>query len=41
MSDVDWFPAGWNLPFWLVGMAMFAMSVDGGDDEVVSVKDCQ
>jgi SSS family solute:Na+ symporter len=30
-SDVDWFLGGRNLPFWLVGMSMFATSVDGGE----------
>ena len=29
-SDVDWFLGGRSLPFWLVGMSMFATSVDGG-----------
>ena len=30
-SDVDWFLGGRSLPFWLVGMSMFATSVDGGE----------
>ena len=30
-SDVDWFLGGRNLPFWLIGMSMFATSVDGGE----------
>ena len=30
-SDVDWFLGGRNLPLWLVGMSMFATSVDGGE----------
>jgi SSS family solute:Na+ symporter len=30
-SDVDWFLGGRDLPFWLVGMSMFATSVDGGE----------
>lgn len=30
-SDVDWFLGGRTLPFWLVGMSMFATSVDGGE----------
>ena len=30
-SDVDWFLGGRSLPFWLVGLSMFATSVDGGE----------
>ena len=30
-SDVDWFLGGRNLPFWLIGLSMFATSVDGGE----------
>lgn len=30
-SDVDWFLAGRTLPFWLIGLSMFATSVDGGE----------
>jgi SSS family solute:Na+ symporter len=30
-SDVDWFLGGRSLPFWLVGVSMFAASVDGGE----------
>ncbi len=30
-SDVDWFLGGRSLPFWLIGMSMFATSVDGGE----------
>jgi SSS family solute:Na+ symporter len=30
-SDVDWFLGGRSLPFWLVGISMFATSVDGGE----------
>ena len=30
-TDVDWFLGGRNLPFWLVGVSMFATSVDGGE----------
>ncbi|MDE2928555.1 MAG: hypothetical protein OXT71_19400 [Acidobacteriota bacterium] len=30
-SDVDWFLGGRSLPFWLIGLSMFATSVDGGE----------
>jgi SSS family solute:Na+ symporter len=30
-SNVDWFLGGRSLPFWLVGISMFATSVDGGE----------
>ncbi len=30
-TDVDWFLGGRSLPFWLVGVSMFATSVDGGE----------
>ena len=38
-SDVDWFLGGRNLPFWLVGMSMFATSVDGGEAILVNLPD--
>ena len=30
-SDVDWFLGGRTLPFWIVGLSMFATNMDGGD----------
>lgn len=30
-TNVDWFLGGRNLPFWIVGLSMFATSVDAGD----------
>ena len=29
-TNVDWFLGGRTLPFWMVGVSMFATSVDGG-----------
>ena len=30
-TNVDWFLGGRTLPFWMVGVSMFATSVDGGE----------
>ena len=30
-NAVDWFLGGRALPFWIVGLSMFATSVDGGE----------
>ena len=30
-TNVDWFLGGRSLPFWMVGVSMFATSVDGGE----------
>jgi SSS family solute:Na+ symporter len=30
-TSEDWFLAGRSLPFWVVGLSMFATSIDGGD----------
>ena len=30
-TNVDWFLGGRTLPFWIVGVSMFATSVDGGE----------
>jgi Na+/proline symporter len=30
-SSVDWFLAAKGLPWWMVGLSMFAMAVDSGD----------
>ena len=30
-SSVDWFLASRGLPWWLVGLSMFATAVDSGD----------
>ena len=36
-TNVDWFLGGRTLPFWMVGVSMFATSVDGGEYVATSI----